>query len=66
MKKGKTYKKQKKQLSFYNVKTKKKFKTDMYDIRKRGKSFFAVTKAPKFDFECWLIVGKDFAKGCKK
>ncbi len=59
------YKKQKKKLKFYDVKAKKKFLTDKYVIRKRGKTSFAVTKAPKNSFESWLIVGKEFAKSCK-
>lgn len=57
-------KKQKMSLSFYDLKAKKKFKSDVYEIVKKGKMNFAKTKAPS-GIESWLIVKKDFAATCK-
>ena len=36
----------KEKLSFYDVKTKKKFETDNYDVREKKGRFFAVAKSP--------------------
>lgn len=51
-------------LKFYDLKKKKSFKSDVYEIVKRGKMNFAKTKAPS-GIESWLIVKKDFAAKCK-
>ena len=56
-------------LEFYDVKSKRKFKTDKYEIRKRdvkGKPrYFAVCKSPTGTYECWRVVGKEFAGKAK-
>ena len=50
-------------LEFYDVKSKRKFKTDKYEIRKRdvkGKPrYFAVCKSPTGTYECWRVVVKN-------
>jgi len=51
----------KEQVEFYDVKTKKKFKTSEYRIEVRSGRSFAVAKSPDGPHECWRVVGKDFA-----
>ena len=61
----------KEEIEFYDVKTKKKFKTTEYKIvekvsesKNTGKKvtrYFAVTQSPDGPHECWRVVGKDFA-----
>lgn len=53
-------------LSFYDVKTKKKFETDTYSIKEKGGRCFAVTKSPAGSHECWRVLGKDQAAKLKK
>jgi hypothetical protein len=48
-------------ISFYDVKTKKKFETDNFRIVEKGGRFFAVTKSPAGPHECWRVVSKDDA-----
>tara|TARA_Y100000590_G_scaffold469858_1_gene660195 strand:- start:232 stop:447 length:216 start_codon:yes stop_codon:yes gene_type:complete len=48
-------------LSFYDVKTKKKFTTSEYRIEDKGGRKFAVTKSQEGSHECWRVVSKDFA-----
>lgn len=59
----------KEQLSFYDVKLKKKFSTDDYKIVKKTakgrERFFAVTKSQAGPHECWRVVSKDFADANK-
>lgn len=50
-----------KELSFYDLKAKKKFKADTYKIAQRGKAKFAVAKAPS-GVEAWRILPKDFTQ----
>jgi hypothetical protein len=52
-------------LSFYDVKTKKKFETDKYDVRDKSGRFFAVTKSLAGTHECWRVLGKDQAAKLK-
>ena len=47
----------KEKLSFYDMKGKKKFKSDKYKIVTRNKRKFAVCKAPS-GVMAWRIVGK--------
>ena len=55
------------ELSFYDVKTKKKFKTSTYSVREKGGRNFAVTKAPPpATHECWRVLSKDQAAQFKK
>ncbi|MCQ9206356.1 MAG: hypothetical protein NG740_00520 [Omnitrophica bacterium] len=49
------------ELEFFDVKSKKKFKTSDYRIEKRKGRFFAVTKSPTGSYECWRVVSKDAA-----
>ena len=53
-------------MSFYDVKSKKKFETTAYDVREKGGRFFAVTKSPSGAYECWRVLGKDQAAELKK
>lgn len=59
----------KEELSFYDVKAKKKFSTDDYKIvtkKAKGRErFFAVTKSQTGSHECWRVVSKDFAMANK-
>jgi hypothetical protein len=45
-----------KKLSFYNVKTKKKFVPTEYTVKVRGKRRFGVAKNSGID--CWRVLGK--------
>ena len=49
------------ELSFYDVKTKKKFTTSDYRIEDKSGRKFAVTKSKEGTHECWIVVSKDFA-----
>ena len=46
-------------LNFYDLKTKKKFTSDKYEIVNKSGRRFAVTDAPS-GIKSWRIVGKDF------
>lgn len=48
-------------ISFYDVKTKKKFETDNFKIVEKGGRNFAVAKSPAGTHECWRVVSKDDA-----
>ena len=52
-------------LSFYDVKTKKKFETDDYRVVEKGGRNFAVTKSPAGSHECWRVISKDQAAKLK-
>ncbi len=54
------------ELSFYDVKTKSKFKTSEYDVREKSGKFFAVTKSKAGSHECWRVLSKDQAQKLKK
>jgi len=51
----------KEELEFYDVKSKKKFKTTEYRIVDKKGRKFAVTKSKSGPHECWRVVSKDFA-----
>ncbi|MBF0479043.1 MAG: hypothetical protein HQL26_06135 [Candidatus Omnitrophica bacterium] len=53
-------------LSFYDVKLKKKFDADTYEVREKNGRFFAVTKSPAGAHECWRVLSKDQAAKLKK
>ncbi|MBF0483703.1 MAG: hypothetical protein HQL25_03245 [Candidatus Omnitrophica bacterium] len=53
-------------LSFYDVKSKKKFDSDAYEVREKNGRFFAVTKSQVGTHECWRVLGKDQAAKLKK
>ena len=50
---------------FFDVKTKKKFKTSEYRlVQKKGRNF-AVAKSPAGTHECWRVISKDAAAKMK-
>ena len=51
----------KQEIEFFDVKSKKKFKTVNYKIVDKSGRMFAVTKSPSGTYECWRVVSKDFA-----
>jgi len=55
----------KEELSFYDVKSKKKFNSSEYEVRQKGTRFFAVTKSQSGDHECWRVLGKADAERLK-
>tara|TARA_Y100000310_G_C20288227_1_gene625944 strand:+ start:72 stop:293 length:222 start_codon:yes stop_codon:yes gene_type:complete len=60
------------EVEFYDVKTKKKFKTSDFEIREKTSTnentgntttrFFAVAKSQSGPHECWRVVSKDDAE----
>jgi len=54
------------ELSFYDVKSKKKFKTTEYTVKEKSGRFFAVAKSQSGTHECWRVLGKDQAQKLKK
>lgn len=54
------------ELEFYDVKSKKKFKTTEFDVRQKAGRFFAVAKSQSGTHECWRVLGKDQAAKLKK
>lgn len=54
------------ELSFYDVKSKSKFKSSEYQVKEKAGRFFAVTKAKSGPHECWRVLSKDQATKLKK
>ena len=54
------------ELSFYDVKNKKKFSTANYQVREKGGRFLAVTKSQSGSHECCRFLSKDQAVKIKK
>jgi len=54
-----------KEIEFYDVKAKNKFKTTTYDVREKKGRFFAVAKSPTGSHECWRILSEKQAKELK-
>jgi hypothetical protein len=52
-------------LSFYDVKSKKKFETDNYRVVEKKGRYFAVAKSPAGSHECWRVLSKDQASKLK-
>ena len=51
------------EVEFYDVKSKKKFKTSEFRVEERKGRFFAVAKSPTGTHECWRVLSKvDAAK----
>ena len=53
------------ELEFYDVKSKEKFKTTEWEVREKNGRFFAVTKSPTGDYECWRVLSKEQAEKAK-
>ena len=57
------------ELEFYDVKTKSKFKTSEFDVRKKVSKgidrYFAVAKSQAGTHECWRVLSKDQANELK-
>lgn len=53
------------EMEFFDVKTKKKFKTSSFRlVQKKGRNFI-VAKSPAGTHECWKVVSKDQAAKLK-
>ncbi|MBI4918779.1 hypothetical protein HY837_02535 [archaeon] len=52
-------------LSFYDVKSKKKFESDDYKVKEKSGRFFAVAKSKSGPHECWRVLSKDQAQKLK-
>ncbi len=50
---------------FYDVKTKKKFKTDKYRLVTKSGRNFIVAKSESGPHECWRVVSKETAAKLK-
>ena len=50
---------------FYDVKTKKKFKTDKYRLVTKAGRNFIVAKSESGPHECWRVVSKETAAKLK-
>jgi hypothetical protein len=55
----------KEKLSFYDVKSKKKFETDQFKVQERSGRFFAVAKAPGATHDAWRVLSAEQAKKFK-
>jgi hypothetical protein len=53
-------------LSFYDVKSKKKFESADYKVQEKSGRFFAVVKSPSGPHDCWRVLSKDQAAKLKK
>lgn len=54
------------EIEFYDVKSKKKFKTASYRVVTKDGRSFAVAKSPTGTHECWRVVSKETAAKLKK
>ena len=54
------------EMEFYDVKEKKKFKTEHFRVEERKGRFFIVAKSPTGAYECWKVISKDTAHKLKK
>jgi len=54
------------QMEFYDVKSKKKFKTSEYRLVEKSGRNFIVAKSESGPHECWRVVSKDTAAKIKK
>ncbi|MFH1791541.1 MAG: hypothetical protein ABH885_06130 [Candidatus Omnitrophota bacterium] len=53
------------EMEFYDVKTKKKFKTTEVRLVEKSGRNFAVAKSPSGTHECWKVVSKETAAKLK-
>ena len=54
------------EVEFFDVKSKKKFKTSDFRVEEKKGRFFAVAKSPSGSHECWRVLSKDKATQLKK
>ncbi|MGB2705410.1 MAG: hypothetical protein WBC74_00910 [Candidatus Omnitrophota bacterium] len=54
------------EMEFFDVKTKKKFKSSEFRLVEKKGRFFVVAKSPEGTHECWRVVSKDTAAKLKK
>ncbi len=59
------------EIQFFDLKNRKNkdkayFKTTNYEVREKSGRFFAVTKAPSGEYECWKVLSKIQAAEIKK
>ena len=54
------------EIEFFDVKSKKKFKTSTFRVEQRKGRFFAVAKSPSGTHECWKVLSKEKAAALKK
>jgi len=54
------------EMEFYDVKSKKKFKTSTFIVKEKNGRYFAVAKSPTGTHECWRVMSKDQAMKVKK
>lgn len=54
------------EMEFFDVKSKKKFKTSEFKVVEKGGRYFAVSKSPAGTHECWRVISKDNAAKLKK
>lgn len=52
-------------MEFYDVKSKKKFKTDDYRLVSKGNRNFLVAKSKEGTHECWKVISKAQAEKMK-
>lgn len=50
------------ELSFFDLKTKGKFKASEYRVEKLRNRFFAVAKSPAGGHDCWRALSKELAE----
>jgi len=55
----------KEKISFYDVKSKKKFLTDKYKIVNKKGRYFAVTPSRTGSYNCWRVISKVTANANK-
>lgn len=53
------------EIEFFDVKTKKKFKTSDFRLVEKKGRYFVVAKSPSGTHECWKVVSKDTAAKLK-
>jgi len=53
-------------MEFFDVKSKKKFKTGEFRVVEKKGRFFAVAKSTSGPHECWRVISKDKAAELKK
>ena len=53
------------EMEFYDVKSKKKFKSSDYRLVQKGGRNFVVAKSQAGPHECWKVVSKDVAAKLK-